>query len=129
MNHADQQKTYGKGSKKMTVRYWFQRIAGRFSLRLVFSLPFMLQFLTVTCLIGFLLFQGGQEAVGAVLGEMREKILGHVGDGIADRLMAGTTISLDTDYDQLVAAIKQIGEEGVRWDDVTVLCIQIRDVI
>ena len=78
MNHAAQQKTDGKGSKKMTVRYWFQRIAGRFSLRLVFSLPFMLQFLTVTCLIGFLLFQGGQEAVGAVLGEMREQILGHV---------------------------------------------------
>ncbi|SFM13967.1 cache domain-containing protein [Pelosinus propionicus] len=78
MNHATWQKSVQKDNKKMTVRYWSQRIAGRFSLRLVFSLPFMLQFLTVTCLIGFLLFQGGQEAVGSVLGEMRQQILGHV---------------------------------------------------
>ncbi len=78
MNHAAQRNTDGTDSKKMTVRCWFQRIAGRFSLRFVFSFPFMLQFLTVTCLIAFLIFQGGQEAVGAVLGEMREQILGQV---------------------------------------------------
>ncbi len=66
------------GIKELTYWQLFQRIAGRFPLRLVFSLPFMLQFLLATCLIGFLLFQGGQAAVGAVLQEMRREVLVHV---------------------------------------------------
>ena len=59
------------------------RVAGRFSLRLVFSLPFMLQFLIVTCLIGFLLFRGGQEAVGSVLIGVREEALERVHDQLS----------------------------------------------
>lgn len=77
MHHDIQQTSNNENKKKLTLE-WFQRIAGRFPLRLVFSLPFMLQFLLVTSLIGVLLFQGGKEAVDTIVEEMRKEILGHV---------------------------------------------------
>jgi HAMP domain-containing protein len=78
LSHNTRQTLYNENDKKLTLRYLFQRLAGRFPLNLVFTLPFMLQFLIATCLIGFLLLQGGQEAVGAVLKEMRTETLERV---------------------------------------------------
>jgi len=77
---------HNKGSKKVNLRSLFQRLAGRFPLNLVFTLPFMLQFLIATCLIGFLLLQGGQEAVGAVLKEMREEVQEHVHEQLSQHM-------------------------------------------
>ncbi|WP_378952334.1 SpoIIE family protein phosphatase [Pelosinus sp. sgz500959] len=53
-------------------------IAERFSLQLIFSLPFMVQFLIAVSLIAFVLFRGGQEAVNSVLKEMRQEVLERV---------------------------------------------------
>jgi HAMP domain-containing protein len=78
--------SHEKNNKKWTLRYLFQRIAGQFPLNLVFTLPFMLQFLVATCFIGFLLFQGGQEAVGAVLKEMREEVLVRVHEQLSQHM-------------------------------------------
>ena len=55
-----------------------QRIAERFSLNLIFSLPFMAQFLLATGLIVALLFYGGKEAVDSVLKQMRQEVLERV---------------------------------------------------
>lgn len=53
-------------------------IMERISLRQIFSLPFMIQFLIAASLIAFLLFQGGQEAVNTVLKEMHQEVLERV---------------------------------------------------
>jgi serine phosphatase RsbU (regulator of sigma subunit) len=78
MSRVIQEQPEDKRIRKLTFWVLFQRIAGQFPLKLVFSLPFILQFLLVTCLIGVLLFQGGQEAVGAVMKEMRGEVLERV---------------------------------------------------
>lgn len=67
-----------KGLITRIVPLFFKRIITGFSLRLIFSLPFMLQFLLAASLIAFLLFRGGQEAVNSVLAEMRQEVLERV---------------------------------------------------
>lgn len=72
----------------------FQRIAERFSLRLVFSLPFMLQF-AASCMIGILLFRGGQVAVDSVLKDMRQEVLGRVHDQLSRHMHEPLRDSID----------------------------------
>ena len=65
-------------STDFTFFLFFKRIIKRFSLRLIFSLPFIIQFSLAVSLIAFLLFRGGQEAVNSVLEEMRQQVFERV---------------------------------------------------
>ena len=55
-------------------------LAGRLPLRLVFSLPFIVQFVLATLLIGILFFRGGQETANSLLVQMRLEVLERVHD-------------------------------------------------
>lgn len=61
-------------------------LAGRLPLRLVFSLPFLVQFLLAALLIGLLLFRGGQQAVDAVLIQLRLQVLERIHEQMDDRM-------------------------------------------
>lgn len=58
-------------------------LAERLPLRLVFSLPFLLQFFLAVMFTGLLLFQSGQDSVQAVLKELRQEILERVEEQVS----------------------------------------------
>lgn len=74
-----------KQTDSMLIRL-LQPLAGRFPLRLVFSLPFMVQFVLAVFLIGLLLFQGGQVSVKAVMAELRVEVLERVHEHLSSRI-------------------------------------------
>lgn len=67
-----------KNEENLILPRFLQRVAERFSLSLVFSLPFTLQFIAAACLISLLLFRGGQVAVDSVLQDMRQEVMARV---------------------------------------------------
>lgn len=58
-------------------------LAERLPLRLVFSLPFLLQFFMAMLFTGLLLFQSGQDSVQSVLKELRQEVLERVQEQVS----------------------------------------------
>lgn len=76
-----------------------QPLAGRLPLRLVFSLPFMLQFVLAVLLIGALLFYGGQESVKVIMTELRLEVLERVHEQLSNHIHESLRInSISADY-------------------------------
>lgn len=61
-------------------------LAERLPLRLVFSLPFLLQFFMAMLFTGLLLFQSGQDSVQAVLKELRQEVLERVQEQVSRQM-------------------------------------------
>jgi serine phosphatase RsbU (regulator of sigma subunit)/catechol 2,3-dioxygenase-like lactoylglutathione lyase family enzyme len=78
VSDAYRQNSDDKRSAKVTPVRILRRIAEMMPLRFVFSLPFILQFIIAMFLIVFLLFRGGQDAVNALLTDMRQDVLERV---------------------------------------------------
>jgi serine phosphatase RsbU (regulator of sigma subunit) len=71
-------KTADEPVVKSLFSYFTQHTIQRFPLRLVFSLPFMAQFLLASSLIVSILFYGGQEAIESLMKQMRQEVLERV---------------------------------------------------
>nr|MEC4580422.1 adenylate/guanylate cyclase domain-containing protein [Candidatus Parabeggiatoa sp.] len=57
---------------------WISKLSGRFPLRVVLIVPFMLQIITVVGLVGYLSFSNGQKSINLVATELRNEITGRI---------------------------------------------------
>jgi adenylate cyclase len=57
---------------------WVSKLSGRFPLRVVLLVPFMLQIIIVVGLVGYLSFSNGQKSVNLVATELRNEITGRI---------------------------------------------------
>ncbi|HEC84719.1 MAG: hypothetical protein DRR08_16985 [Candidatus Parabeggiatoa sp. nov. 2] len=63
---------------KTYLTRWFSKISGRFPLRVVLIVPFILQLLVVVGLMGYFSFGSGQKSVNAVTSELRDEITARI---------------------------------------------------
>jgi len=57
---------------------WISKLSGRFPLRVVLIVPFMLQIIAVVGLVGYLSFSNGQKSINLVATELRNEITGRI---------------------------------------------------
>ena len=63
---------------ELLVVSWLSKISGRFPLRVVLLVPFLLQIFAVVGLIGYLSFSNGQKSVNEVTAELRKEITSRI---------------------------------------------------
>lgn len=92
-----------------SLQNFINSLSGRYSLRFVFTVPFVLQVVTITSLVGYLSFRNGQKAVNDLANQLQQEVSARVGQHL------NTYLTLPHQLNQLNADAVQQG--GVNLQD------------
>lgn len=78
---------------KASLIKWMSQFSGRFPLRVVLLVPFILQIIVVVGLVGYLSFSNGQKSVNEVATELRNEITGRIEQHLLEYLKTAHLIN------------------------------------